>query len=61
MFDKKALVYSVIIAALIGVLVSFLATSFIPVWASASPLIKGAVTGAFCGPIYPILAGRSRA
>ena len=42
MFDKKALGYSIIIAALVGILVAFLGSSFFPSWANASPLLKAA-------------------
>ena len=61
MFDKKVLLLSVIIAALIGVAVTFLATSLFPGFANLSPFIKGAVIGAFCGPVYPLLARSFRA
>ena len=60
MFDKKTLLLSVVVAALVGVAVAFLATNLFPGFADASPLIKGAVIGAFCGPIYPLLARSSR-
>lgn len=60
MFDKKALLLSVVVAALVGVVVAFLATSLFPSFANASPFIKGAVIGAFAGPIYPLLARNSR-
>ena len=60
MFDKKALMLSIVVAALAGVVVAFLSTSFFPGFANANPLVKGAVIGACCGPIYPLLARRSR-
>lgn len=60
MFDKKLLLLSVVIAALIGVLVAVVATTLYPGWSELSPLIRGAVIGAFAGPIYPLLVRRSR-
>jgi len=60
MFDYKALFLSVIVAALVGVLFAFLATTLFPGFTNASPLIKGAVIGAPCGLIYPLLARRNR-
>lgn len=60
MFDKKALFLSVIVAALIGILVAFLAITLFPGFAGLSPLIKGAIIGAFAAPVYPLLARRSR-
>lgn len=60
MFDRKTLLLSVVVAAFVGVTIAFLATSLFPGFANASPLIKGAVIGAFCGPIYPLLARASR-
>ena len=60
MFDKKVLFLSIILAAFVGVLVAVLATALLPGWSNLSPFIRGAVIGAFAGPIYPILARRSR-
>lgn len=60
MFDMKTLLLSVVIAAFVGVLVAVLATTLFPSWSDLSPFIRGAVIGAFAGPIYPLLARRSR-
>ncbi len=58
MFDKKALAYSVVLAALVGVLVAFFANYFFPGRAKENPLVMGLVIGAICGPIYVVFAGR---
>lgn len=60
MFDKKALIYSVILSALVGVLVAFSANYFFAGWAKDNPLLMGLVIGAICGPIYAVFAGRRR-
>ncbi len=60
MLDKKALTYSVVLSALVGVLVAFFASYFFPGWARENPLVMGLVIGALCGPIYVIVAGRRR-
>ena len=60
MFDKKTFFLSIVVAAVVGILVAFLSTIPFPGWSDLSPFVRGAVIGAFAGPVYPLLARRSR-
>lgn len=60
MFHKRTLFLSIVVAALVGILVAFLATILFPGWSDLSPFVRGAVIGAFAGPVYPLLARRLR-
>jgi hypothetical protein len=59
MFNTKTLLLSTVAAAIVGVFVTVIATTLFPGWLELSPFIRGAVIGAFAGPIYPLLARRS--
>jgi ABC-type Fe3+-siderophore transport system permease subunit len=60
MFNRKALIYSVVLSALVGILVAFFASYFFAGWTKDNPLLMGLVIGAICGPIYAVIAGRQR-
>jgi uncharacterized integral membrane protein len=57
-FNKKALLYSMVVAALLAVLIASLVHFFFANWARENPLILAIIVGALCGPIYVVMARR---